>query len=168
MDALPPCVSVPCAHNACRVQILWNWSSRQLSDLWVLGIEPGSCGRAASALSDRASLQTMIVKKKLHSRLMASHLASRNMQQLLARCLSPFLWWHDYLCGLMRAIVTAHQHSILANGTMTFLNDAALRATKTARIRMWEAEVFHQVFLCKVFCFFFFFFTLIMTMADLC
>ena len=36
--------------------ILWNWSYRQLlAAMWVLGIEPGSSGRAASAPNTGAS-----------------------------------------------------------------------------------------------------------------
>lgn len=41
-----------------RCQVPWNWSCRQFwAAIWVMGIEPGSSGRAASALNHWATSQ---------------------------------------------------------------------------------------------------------------
>ena len=45
------CVLPACMYM-CRCQVSWNWSYRQLwAAMWVLGMEPGPSGRAASALN---------------------------------------------------------------------------------------------------------------------
>lgn len=90
-----PCVFLGLAEIRREHQMLWNWSCRWVwAAMWVLGIEPRSTGRAASALKHWATSPALM---------MMVLCLSQRVCWCLHICLREWPWTHNSLTAQIQA-----------------------------------------------------------------